>query len=345
MSESSKPTVFFSHSSKDEIPLRKLKEVLSAKLGNDVDIFLSSDGQSIPLGRNWVYEIQGALDRCRAVFIFLSPNAVRSGWVHFEAGYTYARKIKVIPVGVLGFDLSQLSPPLSLLQGFNITSTETLNNIVAIVNEVCGSNFDPLFTAADYANIFSVTALEPNSILGTLTDTVDNLQYSISCDGLSYKDLIKEVLKARGVPCRNHADYYETYGLTIIPTKQNLTFNIEPDLTKVTFPVVDEITQLAQDRKAGVRLTITLNSSIGRLFERRKLTARLFNSEISIFGETGFKFRDLTFDFGTSMSQLDREYYVLLQIESASSTLSKVPIYDLLHTLFELGIIYETVGS
>jgi hypothetical protein len=165
MNESLKPTVFFSHSSKDEMPLRKLKEILSAKLGNHIDIFLSSDGQSIPLGRNWVYEIQDALDRCRVVFIFLSPHALRSGWVHFEAGYTYSRDIRVIPVGALGFDLSQLSPPLSLLQGFNITSTESLNNIVAIINDVFHLKLDPPFTNADYNEIFSATVLEPDSVL------------------------------------------------------------------------------------------------------------------------------------------------------------------------------------
>lgn len=53
-----KPTVFFSHSSKDKKFLTRLKEMVAAKTGNSIDIFLSSDGESIPLGRNWVHTIQ-----------------------------------------------------------------------------------------------------------------------------------------------------------------------------------------------------------------------------------------------------------------------------------------------
>src|SRR6266487_4418304 len=97
----SKPTVFFSHSSKDENVLRKLKDRLSEKLGGTLDIFLSSDGQSIPLGKNWVHRIEEALHDAKLMIVFLSPASIHSNWIYFEAGYSYSKDIRVVPVAIL----------------------------------------------------------------------------------------------------------------------------------------------------------------------------------------------------------------------------------------------------
>jgi TIR domain len=118
----SKPTIFFSHSSLDQARLNRLKEAFCDKTGNSIEVFLSSDGQSIPLGRNWVYRVQEGLEAAALMLVFITPNSIGSGWVYFEAGYSYAKGVRVIPIGFLGVDLAQIGPPLSLLQGFNITS-------------------------------------------------------------------------------------------------------------------------------------------------------------------------------------------------------------------------------
>jgi hypothetical protein len=64
-----KPIVFLSHSSRDSQALNRLKVALEEKTHGTIDFFLSSDGESIPFGRNWVAAIQQALDRahlCKA---------------------------------------------------------------------------------------------------------------------------------------------------------------------------------------------------------------------------------------------------------------------------------------
>jgi hypothetical protein len=131
----SKPTIFFSHSSLDKAQLSRLKDVFCVKTGGAIEVFLSSDGQSIPLGRNWVYRVQEGLEAAALMIVFITPQSIDSSWVYFEAGYSYAKDVRVIPVGFLGIDLAQLGPPLSLLQGFNITSADTLNNLVALTND------------------------------------------------------------------------------------------------------------------------------------------------------------------------------------------------------------------
>lgn len=131
----SKPVIFFSHSSRDAAPLARLKELFVAKTGGTIDVFLSSDGQSIPLGRNWVHRIEEALAECRIMMAFLSPFSIQSNWLYFEAGFVYSKNIEVIPLGFLGVDLNSLHLHLSLLQGFNITSSDGLDNIINVANK------------------------------------------------------------------------------------------------------------------------------------------------------------------------------------------------------------------
>ena len=76
-----KPTIFFSHSSKDKLILNRLKESLLELTHNSIEIFLSSDGQSIPFGKNWVYSIEDALKEAKLMFVFLTPNSIQSNWI------------------------------------------------------------------------------------------------------------------------------------------------------------------------------------------------------------------------------------------------------------------------
>lgn len=133
-----KPVIFFSHSSKDKAALAKIKELFVEKTGATVEVFLSSDGQSIPLGRNWVHRVEKGLVEAKFMVVFITPNSLESNWIYFEAGYAHSRDIRVIPVGLLGVDLGALRPPLSLLQGFNIMNHEGLNNLIAVTNEEFG---------------------------------------------------------------------------------------------------------------------------------------------------------------------------------------------------------------
>lgn len=122
-----KPTIFFSHSAKDRNVILPIKEKLIKITSGVIQIFMSSDGQSIPFGNNWIHKIEDGLNNAKIMFVFVTPTSIESGWIYFEAGFAYSKGIDVIPVGV-GIDIGSIRPPLSLLQGFNITSSESLNN-------------------------------------------------------------------------------------------------------------------------------------------------------------------------------------------------------------------------
>ena len=153
----SKPTVFFSHSSKDKEQILAIKDKLNKATGGVLDIFLSSDGQSIPFGTNWVHKVEQGLKDATIMFVFATENSIRSGWIYFEAGFAYSKGIKVVPVG-LGVSINDLKAPLSLLQGFDVESADSLNNIIAIINKEFEYQFSEGFSISDYQEIMDKAA-------------------------------------------------------------------------------------------------------------------------------------------------------------------------------------------
>lgn len=181
----SKPSVFFSHSSSDREQLVELKNLLAKYTGGTLDIFMSSDGESIPFGRNWVHKIEEGLNNASIMFVFVTPTSVNSNWIYFEAGYAYSKDIEVIPVA-LGVDIGLLKAPLSLLQGFNLVSSDSLNNFISIINKKFDFAFEEKFTDEDYIGIVSDSSLMSYDFI--LSDIFSKVRFQVypqirmSCD-------------------------------------------------------------------------------------------------------------------------------------------------------------------
>lgn len=157
-----KPTIFFSHSSKDKDLILPIKNKIENITANVIDIFMSSDGQSIPFGHNWVHKIEEGLNKTKIMFVFVTPTSINSSWIYFEAGFTYSKNIEVIPVG-LGVNIGSLNPPLNLLQGFDINSSDSLNNFISILNKKFNLSFQENFDNNDYNKIENILLSNPNT--------------------------------------------------------------------------------------------------------------------------------------------------------------------------------------
>ncbi|MBL1376648.1 toll/interleukin-1 receptor domain-containing protein [Zobellella iuensis] len=148
-----KPTIFFSHSSADKDYISYLHKKVSATTAKTVEIFQSSDGQSIPFGNNWVHKIEENLHKAKVMFVFVSPTSLSSSWIYFESGFAYSRGVKVIPIGIKGVDVGGLRPPLNLLQGFNINSENGMNNIITVLNREFGCEYSESYTEYDFVEL------------------------------------------------------------------------------------------------------------------------------------------------------------------------------------------------
>jgi len=152
-----KPTLFFSHSSKDKEMVLAIKNKVMQYTSSTIEIFQSSDGESIPFGTNWIHKVEEGLKEAKVMFVFITEQSISSGWIYFEAGYAYSKDVHVIPVGI-GVSVGDLKAPLNLLQGFNITSADSLNNFLTIINREFHYSFPAQFTDDDYNEIIALSS-------------------------------------------------------------------------------------------------------------------------------------------------------------------------------------------
>lgn len=171
-----KPTLFFSHSSKDKTLIKSIKDKLIKYTGGVLDIFMSSDGQSIPFGTNWIHKVEEGLNNAKIMFVFVTENSISSGWIYFEAGFAYEKGIRVIPVGI-GVDIGALKAPLNLLQGFNITSAGSLNNFISIINKEFDYSFSEYFEENDYTEIIRLSV--SNAFTAVFDELVSSISYKL----------------------------------------------------------------------------------------------------------------------------------------------------------------------
>jgi len=230
-----KPTIFFSHSSKDRdliLPIKKKAEDITAGV---LDIFMSSDGQSIPFGHNWVHKIEEGLSNAQIMFVFVTSNSINSAWIYFEAGYAYSKGIEVVPIGI-GVNIDQLKAPLNLLQGFNIMSGDSLNNIISIINKKFNTQFKEQFSDEDfrlisaffdesryYFEIGDIFAYADFDICSQYPDP-ENKGQIIKYDIDKFFNDYKQYIDSQGIPYSSNNRMILTSGLTISLTG----YEIEP---------------------------------------------------------------------------------------------------------------------
>lgn len=120
MAESSpRPLHFFiSHEEKEKQIAVALKKLIESIFGGRIDVFVSSDDSSIPLGKPWFDVITAALRQADYVFILCSETAVTRPWINFELGGACLLNKQIIPLCIHGVKFDKLPPPYSNFQGF-----------------------------------------------------------------------------------------------------------------------------------------------------------------------------------------------------------------------------------
>lgn len=235
-----KPTIFFSHSSKDKELILSIKNKLNKSTGGVMDIFMSSDGQSIPFGSNWIHKIEDGLQAAKIMFVFVTENSISSGWIYFEAGYAYSKGIQVIPVGI-GVDIGSLKAPLNLLQGFNILSEDSLNNFITIINRTFDYRFDSGFGYEDYLDVvknfssesFNTVKFEEVvgkaecEIYGEQTVNDENVKYNIA----KFFDDIIAYLDTNHISFSRDDKYYNEKNVCVVASGVKMVYRKETETT------------------------------------------------------------------------------------------------------------------
>jgi hypothetical protein len=117
MKGESRPLIFISHIAEEKELAEALKGAIEASFPGGLTVFVSSDRESIPKGREWFDSIKRSLETARAMLVMCSASSVRQQWISFEAGACWIRGMPVTPLCHTGMTPDMLPAPLSLLQG------------------------------------------------------------------------------------------------------------------------------------------------------------------------------------------------------------------------------------
>lgn len=128
--------IFLSHIHEEA----KLAQIIQAAIEDEfsgfVEVFVSSDGKTIPAGANFLKRIEDGLISCVGALYLISPTSVKRNWVNFELGAVWIRnsiavrngenEIPTVPICHSGMTPSTLPMPLINLTAIQANSASQL---------------------------------------------------------------------------------------------------------------------------------------------------------------------------------------------------------------------------
>lgn len=166
--------IFLSHIHEETEMALLLKTAIENEFAGFVEVFVSSDGTSIPAGTNFLKKIEEGLIECVGAIYLISPASVMRNWINFELGAVWIRgvgservggpKIPTLPLCHSGCTPRNLPMPLNNLNAVQANQSSQLERAFHSIQSAVGgggalrTDFDQL--------VLQVTSLERQYMLG-----------------------------------------------------------------------------------------------------------------------------------------------------------------------------------
>jgi hypothetical protein len=122
--EIKKPTLFISHAASDAEFANAVKQEIEKVFANGVNVFCTSSPGAIPVGKDWLSDVEEKLGVAQAIIVIITPVSIERPWVWFEVGATWAKgrtgECRIYPLCAAEIDLSNVPSPLDRLQALSI---------------------------------------------------------------------------------------------------------------------------------------------------------------------------------------------------------------------------------
>lgn len=119
-----KPTLFVSHASSDAEFANSVKQEIEKVFANGVSVFCTSSPGAIPIGVDWLSDIEQKLGVAQAVIAIITPVSIERPWLWFEIGATWSKgrsgDCRIYPLCAPEIDMAQLPSPLDRLQALSM---------------------------------------------------------------------------------------------------------------------------------------------------------------------------------------------------------------------------------
>ena len=152
--------IFLSHIHEESILAQEVQKAIEEEFSGFVEVFVSSDGKTIPAGANFLKRIEDGLVNCIGAIYLISPISVKRNWINFELGAIWIRnsislktggpEIPTIPFCHSGITPSQLPMPLTNLSSIQSNNSSQLELAFKSIQSAVGgkgnlkTNFDSL---------------------------------------------------------------------------------------------------------------------------------------------------------------------------------------------------------
>lgn len=132
--EIKKPTVFISHATSDAKFANTVKQEIEKVFANGISVFCTSSPGMIPVGTDWLAQVEGKLDATQAVIAIVTPVSIERPWLWFEIGATWSKgrsgDCRIYPICAPEIDLSNLPSPLDRLQALSMGKAADLKLLI-----------------------------------------------------------------------------------------------------------------------------------------------------------------------------------------------------------------------
>lgn len=169
-----KPKIFVSHISEEAELAIALKSQIETDFLYMVDMFISSDGESIGAGSKWLRSVEEALNDAQLEIIICSKASVNRPWINFEAGAGWIKEIPIVPICHTDMTPESLPVPLNMLQAIIIHDPKGIERLYRLISDTIGCsmpNADFNIIASRFSQIQSVATkklVKPRNLLTEL---------------------------------------------------------------------------------------------------------------------------------------------------------------------------------
>jgi hypothetical protein len=138
--EIKKPTLFISHAASDAEFANAVKQEIEKVFANGVNVFCTSSPGAIPVGRDWLSDIEEKLAIAQAIIAIITPVSIERPWLWFEVGATWSKgragECRIYPLCAAEIELSSLPSPLDRLQALSMGKAADLKLLFeALINQ------------------------------------------------------------------------------------------------------------------------------------------------------------------------------------------------------------------
>ncbi|MBF0889767.1 MULTISPECIES: toll/interleukin-1 receptor domain-containing protein [Gluconobacter] len=141
--------IFLSHIHEEKEMALLIKKHVEESFAGFVDVFVSSDTESIMAGSNFLKVMEKGLIDCVAALYLISPKSVSRSWINFELGAVWTRnllsqkdsgpEIPTIPICHSGITPSQLPQPINNLDAINAVDVNGWTKVFRSLQIAAGS--------------------------------------------------------------------------------------------------------------------------------------------------------------------------------------------------------------